>query len=167
MKSLELRWGLIIGLTSMIWLYASYYLGFHTSGIEKMQMLVLISFLLCFVVYFLAFLALMKREPETTFPEGVKSGLLMTAVAAVIALLTQLGYFTVVNPGWTDYMVEETRLYFSEKGVEGEALEARLEEARTNFSLRSYLFQSALGTLVIGALFSAIIMGAMVLRRKR
>ncbi len=43
MKSLELKWGLIVGGTYLIWLYVSYWLGMHTSGLAMMQIIGLIS----------------------------------------------------------------------------------------------------------------------------
>lgn len=167
MNSLELRWGLLIGLAGMVWLYLSYYLGFHTSGVQKVQIMVFVGLFVTFVAYFFAFLALVRNHPETTYTEGVKSGLVMTAVAALIAMLTQVGYFYLVNPDWTNYMVGQTEEHFRKAGLEGEQLAEKVEQAKTAFSFGSYLFQATMGALVMGTIFSAILMGVMILRKRR
>ena len=159
MRLLELKWGCLIGLAGLIWLYLSYFLGFHTNGIGKIQLMAGLSFMISLVAYGFALLALVKVEPETSFAEGLKSGGIMAVIAAVIAVLAQFGYFHWINPDWTDYMMEQTRLHFEAAGMSDELVEEQVKWASLNFSLKSYAIQAGLGALVSGFVFSAILMG--------
>lgn len=156
MGKLELRWGAIIGLASMVWLYLSYYLGMHTSGLGRIQVMSAIGVLILVVGFVLAMRRIHASTPEMTFFEGALSGVRVAGIVAGFALLTQVGYFLMVHPGWTDYMVGETEAYYRARGVEGEALDAYAEGARTTFGFRSYLLQSALGALFFGIVTSLV-----------
>ncbi|MEM7698161.1 MAG: DUF4199 domain-containing protein [Verrucomicrobiota bacterium] len=164
---LELKWGLIIGLILPVVLYSTYFLGWHSRGLLGIQMVMLIHFGLTMLGYFMAIREMVTREPETTFREGLVSGLIIAGVTAVLALLTQLGYFTLINPGWTDYMVEQTRLYYLSNGATEEIATELSQGARKTFGLRSYLIQSASIAIVFGAFFTAAMMAVIRLRARR
>ncbi len=159
MKLLELKWGCLIGLAGLVWLYASYFMGLHSNGIGKIQVAFVLGYFISLVAYGLALHSLVKVEPETSFAEGLKSGGLMAVIAAVIAVLAQLGYFYWINPDWTLYMMEQTKLYFEAAGKSSEMVEEQVQLASINFSLKSYVMQAGLGALLSGFVFSAIIMG--------
>lgn len=165
MKSLELRWGLIIGAANLVWLYGSYYLGLHTSGLGAMQAMVVVSLAISIVGYVLAMRALMRQAPETSIPEGIRSAAIIAGVAAAIAVLAQVGYFKMINPGWTEFMVEQTREHFANAGLEEEQLAQVVEQSRKTFGLGSYATQAAMGALVIGMLTSTI--SLFVMRRRQ
>lgn len=159
MKSAELKWGLIIGLAGMIWLYASCFLGLHEKGLIGIQVVTLVSLILTFLGFLFGLRAVRKREEgNLSYIDGLRSGAVIAGISAVLAALTQLGYFQFVNPGWTDYMVEQTRLHFADSKLNEEEMTQQLELARKSFSLKNYLLQAALGAIVLGLFFSAIIM---------
>ena len=165
MRSPELRWGLIIGLVNLAWLYGTYYAGLHTRGMVGIQVLTIGSFLLSIVGYVFALREVVRREPETSYLEGIRSGAVIAGIVAVIAVIAQFGYFKLVNPGWTDYMVEQTREHFAAQGLPADQVEEIAEQSRKTFGLASYMIQSALGAIFLGMLSSAIIL--IFLRRKR
>lgn len=167
MKSLELKWGLIIGGANLLWLYLSYYLGMHTSGILWVQVMSGINILITLVGFILAFRELGRREPEYTFAEGVKTGGLIAVITALIALVMQFGYFKLIHPGFTDYMVEESRLWAEQQGLNSKQVESFMESAKQNFSYKSYLVQSAVGALFFGCIFSIIISTVHHIRHRR
>jgi len=166
MGALELRWGLIIGAANLVWLYASYFLGMHTNGLAWIQVAGLSGVLISVVGYVLALRALVRERPEITYLEGLKSGVLVAGIVALIAVVAQVGYFVLINPDWTEYMVEETRRHYQGTGATREEIDSWAEDARTTFSLGSYATQAALGSLVVGIVSCAIIM-AFVRRRLR
>ncbi len=165
MGSLELRWGVIIGLVNLVWLYLSFYLGMHTHGLTWIQVMGLVSVILSFIGYVLGLRAISRKYPEMTFSEGLKSGVRIAGVVAVFAMIAQFGYFYLVHPDWTDYMVEETGKYYSAQGVTGADLEEYKLGAKTTFGLRSYLIQSVIGALFVGVITSLITVA--ILQRKR
>lgn len=165
MKSLELRWGLLIGIANLVWLYGTFYAGLHTRGVAGIQVVTLGAFLLSLIGYVFALRAVVRREPETSYLEGLKSGAVVAGVVALVAMIAQVGYFKVVNPDWTEYMVGETRKFFEARGLPEEGIAEQVEGARKTFGLGSYVIQSALGAVFLGVLFSSIIM--IFLRKRR
>ena len=157
MKSLELKWGIIIGLANLIWLYGSYYLGMHET-MGGIQIMVVSGFFITVAGFILGLRAVKKNEPEINYLEGLKSGVVMAGVTAVIAPLSQIGYFKWINPGWTKHMMELTREYYSEKGYGNDIVEIAVKDAEVKFALKNYLLQSTLGAIVIGCILSAMIM---------
>lgn len=166
MKSIELKWGLVIGLANAAWLHASYFFGMHTSGIGLIQVMVAMSFFISFVGYVFSMRAITRGEPETSFLEGMRSGVIIAGVAAVLAMLSQVIYFHWVNPGWTAYMVAETRKHFSAMGLEAPQVEEMAIQAEKSFGLTSYVIQAGLGALISGIVFSALAMGVIRLRAR-
>ncbi len=164
MKSLELKWGVIIGLAGMLWLYVSYYIGMHES-LAAIQGVCLVSFLVSTAGFIFALRAIRKNEPEIEYLEGLKSGTIIAGITAVVAAISQVGYFKLINPGWTKFMVAETRSHFEKEGASKEAVELAVTGAWKTFALKSYLIQSMLCAVVIGIILSAIIM--LFLRKRR
>lgn len=167
MKLLELKWGCLIGLAGMAWLYVSYFMGLHTNGIGKIQLMVGVGFIVSLVGYVLAMLAVVKDEPETSFVEGLKSGAIMAVIAAVIAVGAQFGYFYWINPNWTEYMMEQTRLHYEAAGIASEQIEDQVKWAAMNFNLKSYAIQAGLGALLSGFVYSAMVMGTIRIIKNR
>jgi hypothetical protein len=164
MGSLELKWGVMIGAANMVWLYLSYYLGMHESGLVMIQVMTLISVLISVIGYLLALRALAKKFPEIEYLEGIRSGAIIAGVVALFAAVAQVGYFKLVNPGFTDQMVELTRSYYLESGLSENEAGQFAEGAKKTFGMVSYMIQSALGAVIIGMISTAIMM--LFLRRR-
>ena len=167
MNSFEWKWGLAIGGANMAWLFLSFFMGMHSSGIAMIQIMVLTAFIINLVGYIFAFRVIMRARPETLFREGLKSGALIAVIAACLAILSQLIYFQWINPGWTDYMVSQTRDHFAARGYDAAQIDEMVTQAKTNFGLRSYTIQAGFGALLQGMTFSAIIMGVIRWRATR
>jgi hypothetical protein len=158
MKSLELKWGLIVGGTYLIWLYVSYWLGMHTSGLAMMQVMGLISLGITFVGFLLGLREVRLATPEITWTEGVKSGAIIAGIAALFAILTQVGYFIFVHPEFPDLMTEEMRQYFAAQQLKEEDLDAAIEAVKETFSMKAYMVKAGAGMFIVGVIFSAIVM---------
>lgn len=167
MKRLELKWGLIIGAANLVWLYLSYYLGMHTSGIGMVQVMVVVAMLISVTGYILAFRDLERTESGFSFAEGLRSGAVVAVITAICALLTQLGYFKVIHPGFTEYMIGESVRYAETAGMSAEQIEEFAAAAKLNFGFKSYLIQSSVGALVTGTIFSVFILTIRHFRRRR
>src|SRR5687768_3012513 len=97
-----LAWGQYIGLANLAWLYLAYYLGLHTSGIWVFQVFMLGWFLLTLAGFILAMRTVKRRDPSVGYIGGLGAG----ALAALVAVVMQVGYFTVVHPAWPEVMAE-------------------------------------------------------------
>ncbi len=161
MKSLELKWGIIIGLAGMIWLYLSYYLGMRSNGIDLVQAVWLIGGVISLVGYIVGLRAIKKQEPELEYLEGVRSGAIIASIVAFFAVITHIGYLKVIDPGWPDYITGQVQAHFENIAFSTE----QLEEIRDGYSLGATLRNSALGTVIVGVIFTAVIM--LFLRKRR
>jgi len=159
MKAFEWKWGGIIGAAGILWLVASWALGFHERGIGMIQVTAALSIVVALVGCFLAMRDLRRREAETTWIEAVRRGALIAVIAAVLAVLGQVISFKALNPGWTDYMVEQSRLFYAAQGVDEKGLAEIAESAKATFGLLSYATQAGVGALLQGVIFSALAFG--------
>ena len=160
-----LRWGLLIGLVNLVWLYASFYMGMHTRGLAALQMVVVVSAILNVMGYVFALGMETKRVGPMPYWKGVRLGAGISVVCALVAAAAQVGYFTVINPGWTEFMVSETRKHFEKQDLKPAVVEALAEKAGESFSLQTYLIQSVASALIIWIVLSLIIM--LILRVKK
>ncbi len=154
-----LKWGLFIGLANLVWLYLSFYLGLHTSGFQVFQIFIVLWLVLNIVGYVFALRAVKKEAKTWTYFTGVKAGAAAALVSSLVAIIAQVGYFKVVNPGWPDYMVEEARKHYSaQQDISEEQLEQLKAQAYEYFSLKNYAMQSATFALVLGVILTLIVM---------
>ncbi len=163
---IELKWGALIGLANLAWLYASYYLGMRDSGLGLIQLTVLIGFLLSVVGYIFGLRAVFRAAPEISFVEGMRSGAVMCGLVTVIAVLAQLGYLKWVHPEFPAYIANEFVVLYKDAG----ASEAELEQVRQGnektYGLGNFLLQAGLLAFLTGVISSFIIV-AVRLRLRR
>jgi len=155
---IALKWGAIIGLANLVWLYLSYYIGLHTGGIILFQLVPIGWLLITLAGYIVALRDLKWHSPDLGYWVGVRTGALIGVVTAFVAVLMQIGYYTVIHPAWPEYMLQQTREYFSGQGLPQAQLEQRVAEAQQAFSLGNYATQSAVSALLAGIALSVIIM---------
>jgi hypothetical protein len=150
--------GLFIGLANLLWLYLAYFLGLHTNGIVIFQLFVLGWFLLSTVGFVLALRAVRRVSEAWGYWRGLRAGAIAAAMSAAVAVLMQIGYYTVVHPEWPDFMAEQTRAHFAAQGMSEAQLHSMVDQARRTFTLKNYAIQSAFTALFTGVFLSAIIM---------
>lgn len=160
----SLRWGGIIGLVNLVWLYAAFYLGMHTSSMGQFWMFMAIWFVMNIGLYAVALRTLRAGCESWSFGRGLGAGAIMGVVSAIVAALSQVGYFTVVNPDWQEYLVGRTEEFLHQQGLPAEQIEVQLEKTRAGVTLPVYAVQSAVTALLTGLFLSAVLMGF--LRRK-
>lgn len=158
LPTLELKWGVMIGLINLLWLYLSYYLGLHTSGIQIFQVVPLVWFIITLIGMWLALHDLRRKRQPFSYLQGFFSGGLIALITALIAILMQVGYYQLIHPEWPDYMAEQTRIYFATQGRSATEIEAMVEQARSTFTMTNYAMQSAISALVAGLGLAAIMM---------
>lgn len=167
MKAFEWKWGAVIGGTCFAWLVLSWACGWNRQGIGMVQVTEAVPIFLSLAGYVLAMRALLRRAPETSFLEGLGSGATIAAVAALVAALARAVHLRWLDPGWTDYMVEETQRHYRSAGLDEASVAAVAEGARTTFGFASYVVQAGAGAFVLGVIFSAAAMAALQWLRRR
>jgi hypothetical protein len=152
------KWGLFIGLANLLWLYVAYYLGLHTSGIMVFQVFMLVWLALTATGFILALRAVKRQNPALSYLGGIGTGAVSAFVSAVVAVIAQVGYFTVVHPAWPEVMAQQTKAHFTAQGMSPAQVEQMVLQARDSFTLSNYAVSSAATALIVGIVLSAIIM---------
>lgn len=158
-NKLALKCGLFIGLACLAWLYVAYWIGLRTNGILVLQVYLAIS-LIINIVGFVLGLNIVRRVSGDSwnYLRGLGVGCLMGIVAAIVAILAQLGYWEVIHPDWPKEMAKQAREYFEMEGLPEAEVETKVEEAKQFFTLPNYIKQSAMSALTIAIILSAVIM---------
>ena len=153
-----IKCGLLVGLANLAWLYLAYYLGLHTNGIWVFQAFMLVWLLLTVIGFILTLRAVKRENPELSYLGGLGYGAVAATMSALVAIVMQIGYYTVVHPEWPEFMAEQTREHFTAQVMSQAQVEQMVEQARGTFTLTNYATTSAITALITGVVLSAIIM---------
>jgi hypothetical protein len=153
-----IKCGLAIGVANLVWLYLAYYLGLHTNGIWVFQGFVLAWLVLTVIGFILTLRAVKRANPQLSYLGGLGAGAVAAIMSALVAIVMQIGYYTVIHPEWPEFMAEQTREHFTAQGMSAAEVEQMVEQARGTFTLQNYATTSAITALVTGVVLSAVIM---------
>ncbi|POY38942.1 hypothetical protein C3K47_00110 [Solitalea longa] len=147
----EFKWALVISLLNFIWLLLEYAVGLHDRYLSVLPYVTLFSIII--PVVFIRKALVEKRENEylknISFWQSMLSGSFITVVCSVISVFSMMIYFKLINPQFTDFMVE----YVAKKAADnGENIAQASERARIYFSMKSYMQKAFGGTMLIGLL---------------
>jgi hypothetical protein len=153
---LEIKWGFVFAGMVVFWICLERIAGFHDRHIAKHPIVTSLILLPAIAVYVLALLDVRNARyiGAMTYKQGLASGLVLTAVIALLSPLTQAINTFLVSPDYFDNAIR----FSVEKGVMG------LDAAKRQFTFESYLIQGFIGALVTGAVMSAVLAG--ILKRK-
>ncbi|MDQ3192124.1 MAG: DUF4199 domain-containing protein [Bacteroidota bacterium] len=154
----EIKFGLTTGVLTAIWLYTEYVIGLHEKYIEYHPTVTLFAIFIPIVAIYLAIKEKRNKSQEAsiTYWQGVLTGFGVSLVAAFISILAQWFYLEVINPDWTEFMVEMTRIKAEEKLSDPSEIERQVKAAEQYFSKANYLKQSFYAPLILGVVISLI-----------
>lgn len=163
---LEIRWGLLIGLARAIWMLLEYFLGWHGRQFEHYSLVSSFDAVILLVGIPLAIRD--KRQDDMgeliSFRVALRTGIIVTAVAASVSVLFMIMYFNVINPGWTEFAAEYTRQQMQLIDAPQQEIAEAVENARIKFSRGYKMFETAISVIIQGSLLS--VLAALLLRRK-
>ncbi len=148
----ELKWGVIFSLVSLGWVTGEYLAGFHDRAIDRQAT---VSMLFMFPAIAMILMAIRERRRlgggRITFVEALFCGIGVSLVVALLGPLQEYIFHRFINPHFFEKMIE----YSLAKG------KMNAEEARSYFSLRSFMLQSSMGAIGLGSLTSLILAALM------
>lgn len=149
-RMIEVKWALIFVGVMLLWMALERAVGLHDQHIDKHMMLTNLFAIPAIAVYVFAL-----REKRTryykcamTYRQGFVSGLIMSLMIMLMSPMVQWVISTVISPHYFANVIE----YSLATGFH----QSR-EAAEAYFSLENYMFQSAVGALIMGLLTSAIV----------
>ena len=146
----EIKWGLIISTMIFLWVLMEFLLGFHTTRIELHPIITWFS--LCIPIIGLIVALKEKREKDLggtmSYIQALKSGFLISLVCGIMNIVWQGIYWTLVNPGYGETLVQHAREKLGEEAA---------KDAEQYANMNSYMVQSFVGALIGGLIISAIV----------
>jgi hypothetical protein len=155
-RLIEIKWGLIFVIMMLLWMYFEKTMGWHDENIADHATYTNLVAIPSIIIYVLALLEKRKKHLNNvmSWKEGFISGMIITAVVVVLTPFSQLVTHEIITPEY----FENVSAYAVDQGQMTQI------EAKNYFNLKSYLWQSAVGALIMGAITSAIV--ALFMRKK-
>ena len=173
MKS-TLKIGLVTGMISIIWLYGSFTLFTWLSGKYGWDIQVstirgiggLLSIPVQAIGIYLAMQNVKQISGSLTYGQALKTGLIVAVTIAVTVAIFSFLYTTVINPGYTEFMVHDAQKAMIAKGESQQDIGQASVAVRREFSAGMQVMQALAGQFVTGTIMSLII-GLFIKTKKR
>lgn len=100
-----------------------------------------------------------KRQNDglLTYRQAITTGIGISVITALISGTFAFIYCTFINPGYTDYMVQDTQKALVAAHASPNYINQRIAQARVQFSTTSQVLQALIGQSVVGSVCSFII----------
>jgi hypothetical protein len=159
-------YGLATGILSGIWSIVTFQLigwlnrtAFHNSlpAADIRSIGGIFSVVILIIGIWLGMREVRRRNHDIlSFGLAIKTGVLIAVITAIILGGFSWLYCTVINPGYTDYMVLDARQTMQTAGKSPAEIAARLDSVRQQFSAGSQVVQALVGQAAIGTIISLI-----------
>lgn len=166
MKKSFIRVGLITGLVVGIWnlscftivsgLNNSFSLGIPSARIRAYSGL--FGIILLIIGIYTGMKAVKRKNGGLlVYKQAVTTGIGISVITAIMAAIFGFIYCTVINPGYTDYMVQDAAKSLLAAHQSSGEIKQQLAQVRVEFSTTSQVLQAFIGQSVIGSVCSLII----------
>lgn len=147
--SIEIKWGIIFSVISLLWMFLEKGLGWHDENIAQHAIYTNLFAIVAVTLYILALLDKRKNfyNGKMTWSQGFISGIIISIVVAIFSPLAQYVTHEFITPDYFNNAIE----YSVDSGAMTRA------GAEEYFNLTSYIIQSFFFALVVGVVTSAII----------
>jgi hypothetical protein len=98
-----------------------------------------------------------QNDGILTYKQAATTGIGISVITAVIAGTFAFIYCTLINPGYTDYMVQDAQKALAAAHTSPDETNRQLGLARMQFSTTSQVLQALIGQSVVGSVCSLII----------
>lgn len=146
---IEIKWGLIFTVFTLLWIVFERSLGWHDVHIDKHATLTNLFAIPAIILVVLTLLDKRKNyfNGKMTWKQGFLTGLGMTFVIVILSPLSMWITMQFITPHYFDNAIAFT--------VESGKLSQ--QQAEWTFSMVSYIIQSAIGAAIMGLITSAIV----------
>lgn len=146
---IEIKWAVIFTLSLLVWMMLEKAVGLHDEHIGKHAIYTNLFALVAIVIFVFALREKKKNffNGAMTWIQGFISGIIISVVIAILSPLAQYIISTLITPQYfqsvIDYAVDNGKM--------------TRENAEAYFNLKSYMLQSAFGSLAMGVVTSAVV----------
>jgi hypothetical protein len=144
---IALKFGILLSLTTLLWLSFEYVAGFHTTLINYHPIVTNFIIIPAILIFRRAFIAIKNSSPQQlSFRSYFIEGLKLSLVIILLTPLEQYIFHHYINPEFFHAMIENT--------VAGN--HASRAQAEAYFNFNNYVTEALMGTVFMGILFSGI-----------
>lgn len=147
--SIEIKWGLLFAIMSLLWMWFEYLSGWHSELINKQEMYTNFFAIPAIALYVIALLDKRKNyyNGQMTYKQGFICGLIITLVVTVLSPLTQIITSKIITPE------------FFQNAIQYAVKIGRMTqmEAENFFNLKNYILMGFIGALGMGIVTSAVV----------
>lgn len=155
----EIKYGIITGVGICIWIFLEFLLGFHTVNMDWGQYSIYFVLIIPIITTYLGIKE--KRDNQNggiiSFGGGIKTGLMISLIAAVITALFIIIYFNYINPGFFERGIAFQKEKLILKGKTGKEIGKELKNIRATFSFINQLLFGIIGTVGTGLIISIVL----------
>jgi len=146
---IEIKWGIIFGLMSLLWMVLERLTGLHDQHMDQHAIYTNFVAIPAIAIYVLGLLEKRKKYygGSMTYGQGFKAGLIITLVITLLTPLTIWLTLVLITPDFLDHA--------SAYAVASGKMEP--QAAEDYFSFGNYMVQSIIGAPIMGVLTSAIV----------
>lgn len=153
---LEIKWGFIFFIASLLWMYFEKLIGWHGEKISQHATMTMLFAVIAIGIYVFALLEKRRKHYNNrmTWLEGFMCGLMITLVVVVLSPVAQIITSKVISPEYFPNVIDYA--------VNVEKKDRT--EMESHFNLKSYILMGIIGALGMGVVTSAIV--AIFVRKK-
>lgn len=146
---LEIKWGFIFFLMTLVWMFLEKISGLHSTHIDKHATYTNFIAIPAIAIYVFALLDKKRNfyNGSMTYVEGFVAGLMVTLVVTILSPISQLITSYLITPEYFPNVIS----FVVESG------EMSQTDAEKYFNLMSYIKQGLIGAPVMGLVTSAIV----------
>ena len=155
----EVKYGVITGIAVCSWVVVEYLLGFHTNRLEIGKYSDHFSMIIPFVTLFLAIREkrIETEEESLSVWQGIRTGVLVSFLSAVITAVFMLLYNNLINPGWQRAAMEMQKRQLMQGGMSLDAINTYMKDYEIFMSGPIQFTMIIVGTVAIGFVLSLIL----------
>ncbi|MFQ5605591.1 MAG: DUF4199 domain-containing protein [bacterium] len=163
----EVKFGIITGVGVCLWVLGEYFLGFHTTKLAVGKYSGYFSIIIPVVTIYLTLKQ--KRDYEyagtLSIGQGIKAGLILSIISAVITTLFFMVYNRFINPDWMELAMEWEKNNLIAAGATEIEISVAMAQFESMNSLPYQIFTGLLIPPIVGS-FIALVQ-TLILRRKK
>lgn len=147
--SIEIKWGVIFTLVTLLWMVFEKAMGWHDVLIAKHAIYTNFFGIVAVLIFVLGLKDKKANfyNGNMTWRQGFVAGLIITIVITILSPLSQFISSTYITPDYFNNVIAYS--------VDSEVMTQ--EQAEAYFNLKSYIIQATFGALVMGVVTSAAV----------
>ena len=164
--SRELKYGVIAGGATVIWMTLGYLLGWEQSTMGKYAPYLSLMILALAIYITILFKRDRDKNGLLSFKEAFIAGMAVSFVVGLMVGGYLMLYVQAIHPGYADEMVKSAKEYYESQKFSQEQIDKGIESTKAMYSPFGQ-FTYGIGTTMLVGVFISVIVGALMQRKEK